>query len=251
MKCISKLKARIWNHINNSFQNEIERKRRRVGINGRIYIYTLRDFKSTKCVFIHVPRAAGTSICHALFGHSAGGHRTAREYTRIFGEKFSSYYRFSFVRNPYARLVSAYEYLKRGGHPAWPKNRIFGNEVIGAYENFQSFVMEWLRPEKTQWPLPHFYPQTHFLLLDDQLAVDFLGHVETIEEDFAAVCRHLDEDADLPTMNTTPVDCPPLKAYYDSDAVIQRVQEVYQSDFERFGYSRNVRRAGTAPDETS
>jgi hypothetical protein len=151
-----------------------------------------------------------------------------------------SYYRFSFVRNPYARLVSAYEYLRRGGHPAWPKNQTFGDEVIGAYENFQSFVVEWLRPEKTQWPLPHFYPQTHFLVLDDQLAVDFLGHVETIETDFAAVCRHLDKDADLPKMNATPDARPPLGAYYGSDVVIKRVQEVYQSDFERLGYSPHV-----------
>jgi hypothetical protein len=249
MNFIVKLKAKVKNHIGNAFQDEVERKRRRVGRDGEVYVYTLRDFKSMGCVFIHVPRAAGMSICQALFGHSAGGHRTAREYNHIFGEKFSSYYRFSFVRNPYARLVSAYEYLSRGGHPAWPKNRAFGDEIIGAHENFQSFVVEWLRPEKTQWPLPHFYPQTHFLMLDDQLAVDFLGHVETIGEDFASVCRHLNEDADLPAMNTTPDDRPPLRAYYNSDTIIQRVQEVYQLDFERLGYSRDIRRAGTAPGE--
>lgn len=247
MRYISKLKAKIKNYFSSSLRDEVDRKRRRVGIDGGMYVYTLRDFRSMECVFIHVPRAAGTSICQALFGHGAGGHRTAREYNRIFGEKFSSYYRFSFVRNPYTRLVSAYEYLRRGGHPAWPKNRAFGDEIIGAHENFQSFVVEWLRPEKTQWPLPHFYPQTHFLMLDDQLAVDFLGHVETIEEDFATVCQHLDEDVDLRATNETPGDRAPLGAYYNSDAVIQRVQEVYQLDFERLGYSRDVRRAGTAP----
>jgi hypothetical protein len=142
MSCIKRLKAKVENYVSSTFQNEVERKQRRVGRDGEIFVYTLRDFKSMECVFIHVPRAAGTSICQALFGHSAG------------------------------------------------------------------------------------------------------GHVETIEKDFAAICWRLDEDADLSMMNATPDDRPPLGAYYDSDAVIQRVQEIYRSDFERFGYSRNVRRAG-------
>lgn len=247
MKRISKAIAKVKNYIDLVFSSEVERRRRKVGDDGNVYVYTLRDFECKKCVFIHVPRTAGTSICQALFGHSAAGHKTVREYTHIFGDKFASYYRFSFVRNPYTRLVSVYEYLKRGGHPAWPENQTFGDEVIGAYDSFRCFVMQWLRPGKTEWPLPHFYPQTHFLLLDDQLAVDFLGHVETIEEDFVTVCKHLDEDTDLPTMNATSGDRPPLGAYYDSDAVIQRVQEVYQSDFERLGYFKDVRRAGEAP----
>jgi hypothetical protein len=251
MRCINRLKAKVRNHISNVLQDEVERKRRRVGSDGEMYVYTLRDFKSVGCVFIHVPRAAGTSICQALFGHSAGGHRTAQEYRCIFGKEFLSYYRFSFVRNPYARLVSAYEYLRRGGHPAWPKNRTFGDEVIGAYENFQSFVVEWLRPEKTQWPLPHFYPQTHFLVLDDQLAVDFLGHVETIETDFAAVCDHLGKKEELPEVNAMPGERSPLASYYDSDAVRRRVQEVYRSDFETLGYSRDVGKAGGPPRDQS
>ncbi|MFB6271834.1 MAG: sulfotransferase family 2 domain-containing protein [Salinibacter sp.] len=166
----------------------------------------------------------------------------------MFGDAFWSYYTFSFVRNPYTRLVSAYEYLRRGGHPAWPENQQFGEEVIESYEGFQPFVLQWLRPNRTEWPLPHFYPQTHFLTLDDQLAVDFLGHVETIEEDFATVCDHFGVEASLPQANATPGECDPLGGYYDSEVVMQRVQEVYRSDFERFGYSRDVPQAEKAPE---
>lgn len=113
--------------------------------------------------------------------------------------------------------------------------------MIGAYEGFRPFVLDWLRLDRTTWPLPHFYLQRHFLEHEGDLAVDFVGRVETIEEDFTAVYQHLDRDADLPTMNATPGGGPPLTAYYDSDAVIQRVQEVYWSDFDRLGYSRDVR----------
>ncbi|PSQ60856.1 MAG: hypothetical protein BRD27_03880, partial [Bacteroidetes bacterium QH_10_64_19] len=223
----------------------------RDGEDGRTYKYTLRDFEARECIFVHVPRAAGTSVSRALFGHSAGGHKTVREYERIFGDAFWTYYTFSFVRNPYVRLVSAYEYLRRGGHPAFPRNREFGEEVLGAYDGFPSFVLQWLRPDKAEWPLPHFYPQTHFLKLEGEVAVDFVGHVETIEADFATVCDHLGETPELPEVNRTPGGRAPLSSYYDSDAVRRRVQEVYRSDFETLGYSRDVGKAGAPPRDQS
>ena len=241
--------TKIKNYIDAvTSRTERERKIRRRGWDGTTYVYTLRDFERQECIFVHVPRAAGTSICQALFGHNAGGHKTVREYESIFGETFWDYFTFSFVRNPYARLVSTYEYLRKGGHPAWPSNREFGEQVIGAYDGFGSFVLQWLRPEKTEWPLPHFYPQTHFLTLDGELAVDYVGHVETIEEDFAAVCDRLGEVPELPEVNKTPGERAPLVSYYDADAVIQRVQEVYDADFEHFGYLRNVEEANVPPE---
>jgi hypothetical protein len=241
--------TKIKNYIDAvTSRTERERKIRRRGWDGTTYVYTLRGFERQECIFVHVPRAAGTSICQALFGHNAGGHKTVREYERIFGETFWDYFTFSFVRNPYARLVSTYEYLRKGGHPAWPSNREFGEQVIGAYDGFGSFVLQWLRPEKTEWPLPHFYPQTHFLTLGGELAVDYVGHVETIEEDFAAVCDRLGEAPELLEVNKTPGERAPLAFYYDADAVIQRVQEVYDADFEHFGYLRNVEEANVPPE---
>jgi Sulfotransferase family. len=170
-----------------------------------------------------------------------------REYHDLFGEAFWAYDTFAFVRNPYARLVSAYEYLRRGGHPAWPEDRRFGKQVLGVYDGFREFVLEWLQPSKTEWPVYHFYPQTHFLTLDGDLAVDFLGHVETIEDDFSTLCDFLGETAELSKRNATSGTRAPVAAYYESDAVVRRVQEVYRSDFERFGYVRDVESAEAPP----
>jgi hypothetical protein len=196
----------------------------------------LHDFVHNKCVFVHIPKAAGCSVGAALFEHGSGGHKTVRDYRRILGRKFWSFYKFTFVRNPYMRLVSAYDYLKKGGHPDYPRDRQFGSQVIGAYDDFSDFVLQWLQPGRSEWPMPHFYPQTHFIALDGQLAVDFIGRKETIEKDFATIADQLGKDAVLPKRNQTPGQRKPLASYYEKDAVIQRIQTVYTDDFERLGY---------------
>ena len=72
-----------------------------------------------KCIFIHVPKAAGSSVeTSEIFedqriktGEYVGGHTTALEYRETYPGKFKNYFKFAFVRNPYSRLVSAFSYL--------------------------------------------------------------------------------------------------------------------------------------------
>lgn len=231
--------------------NELTKKRnrefKRKGIDGLEYKYTLRDFYENNCIFVHIPRAAGNSISNSLFGHCGGGHKSIRDYRKIFGPWFHFYYKFTFVRNPFARLVSAYDYLKKGGHPAWPSNRRFAKQVIASYTGFSEFVLQWLRPDRSDFPLPHFYPQTFFLELDGELTVDFIGSVESIKKDFDIVCRELGKGNSLHRENEAPGERKPLSAFYTKDSVIRRVQEVYKSDFGKLGYPRNLERAEQPP----
>ena len=76
---------------------------------------TLREFEKMKCIFVHIPKTGGVSIGDALFENGSPGHRDVTRYRKIFGRKFWSYYKFAFVRNPFTRLISTYEYLKGGG----------------------------------------------------------------------------------------------------------------------------------------
>lgn len=78
--------------------------------------YSLKPFDLYRCIFVHIPKAAGISMSRALFGNFAGNHKSVETYQRIFSKKeFNSYFKFTFVRNPWDRLFSAYIYLKRGG----------------------------------------------------------------------------------------------------------------------------------------
>ncbi|WP_417698442.1 sulfotransferase family 2 domain-containing protein, partial [Psychromonas sp.] len=67
-----------------------------------------------KCIFIHIPKTAGTSILMTLIGKdSLKDHSNYYDFKRINSVKFKKYYKFCFVRNPYDRAVSLYEYLKK------------------------------------------------------------------------------------------------------------------------------------------
>ena len=69
-------------------------------------------------IFIHIPKAAGTSVARALFG-AASRHVPYGEYERATPDKFRRYFKFSFVRNPWDRKVSLYHYVRKTpSHPA-------------------------------------------------------------------------------------------------------------------------------------
>ena len=226
---------RHW--INQERYQARRRRIRNVGHGANAVTYSLRGFDEHRCIFVHIPKAAGISVAMALFGNLAGGHATARRYRVVFGRDFWPDFKFTFVRNPYTRLVSAYEFLRSGGHPAWPANQRFRDEVLSEYSDFEDFVLRWLKPG-TDWPEPHFRPQHEFLELGGRVVMDFVGRVERIEEDFATVCDRLGIPARLERLNpTTPREKRgTLADYYASDAVERRVREIYGRDFELFGY---------------
>jgi len=99
-------------------------------------------YDGPRAIFIHIPKCAGTSIAHALYGHSCW-HWTAEDLRFINREKFDSYLKFSIVRNPWSRLFSAFSYasvdVKRYGRS--PLAFMVG------YDCFENFVMHGLTEE--------------------------------------------------------------------------------------------------------
>ncbi len=191
-------------------------------------------------VFIRVPKTGSMSICAALLGDRGGGHRTVRDYKRIYGPKeYRRRFSFAIVRDPYTRLVSAYTYLSRGGKTEY--DRKFQEQHLEGIESFEQFVLEWLTPE-TILLGQHFRPQTSFVCDRGKVAVDFLGRFENLQEDFAHIARTLGvndetsgEPIQLPHVNKTG-----RKRSAESfltPEVCAKMAELYASDFEAFGYS--------------
>jgi len=199
--------------------------------------HSLRPCDEMGCIFVHIPKAAGTSVAHGLFGCGVG-HKSIYEYRKIFGADFQKYFKFAVVRNPFSRVVSAYESLRRGGNPVWPNAHRYGDEVLCKYEGFESFVLEELdRAIKEQ---KHFRPQRKFLMIGGELAVDYVAYLETLEEDFDRICERLGVDRELPHRNRTGDRRPPLRTYYERDAVADAVRTLYADDFSVLDYSRQV-----------
>ena len=64
-------------------------------------------------LFIHIPKNAGTSITHALYGMNVG-HETIRYFQRRMHD-LTDFPSFAILRDPVQRFMSAYRYARAGG----------------------------------------------------------------------------------------------------------------------------------------
>jgi hypothetical protein len=210
-------------------------KRLQRKIKGKTYIRPF--FDDNKCIFIHVPKVAGTSIKNILFPGSTGiGHKLAMDYYLDAPEKFEKYFVFAFVRNPYDRLVSAYNYLMQGGKGG-AKDIDFRDRYLTAYEDFTDFVVHGLnKPEMASYW--HFMQQHYYVVnFRGEIMVDFIGHFETLEEDFNKVAQRLGVDVTLPHTNKSIRHT--YQSYY-TDETRRIAYEYYKKDFELLGYPEEL-----------
>jgi len=163
--------------------------------------YELMSAAAQKCIFVHVPKAAGISVANALFGSRAGGHIPLCYYLWLYGAKrFDAYFKFAFVRHPVDRARSAYQFLHAGGLSQI--DRDWAEIYVKPYETFDEFVSQSLvRPEVSQ--ALHFRPQVFFLTdpRTGKIGLDFLGKFENIGCDFVKVADRLGRNCQLPHLN--------------------------------------------------
>ncbi len=193
-------------------------------------------FDENKCIFVHIPKVAGSSVKGCLFPNQKGpGHRMAMDYYLENPGKFQEYFVFCFVRNPYDRLVSAYFYLMGGGKG--PADVRFRDNHLLAYKDFPDFLRNGLsRPEVASWW--HFRPQYFYLVnFEGELIVDYIGRFENLDNDFNEICKKLGVTAELPHSNKSKRST--YGKYFDKE--LQDIAyNFYQKDFELLGYSKDI-----------
>ena len=206
-------------------------------------------YHKTKCLFIHIPKTAGKSVS-SLFGlplqakdyknpfswiADPFGHASVTRYQST--PWFKDYFKFSFVRNPFDRLVSAFFYLNRGGINN--SDQHFAENHLREYQgNFRRFVLEGLESAIGH---THFRPQASWICNDGGLKplVDFLGRYENLENDIRRVSTHLRIPlSTIPHLNYSLRNEWP--SYYDNESKT-KVLDLYSQDFELLGYNSLLR----------
>ena len=192
-------------------------------------------FDRHQALFIHIPKSAGRSIVRGLFDVKSVEHAAADWYQRWDAEKFDRYYKFTFVRNPWDRAVSAYTYLQNGGSAASADDALWSH-FVNRFESFDDFVRAWMTTDNVL-RLGLFTPQ--YLFLQDifgQQSMDFVGRFERLEEGFDQLANRLGIESKLPYLNQSREN--PYQEYYsrESRAIVERV---YAEDIALFGYGFN------------
>jgi hypothetical protein len=193
--------------------------------------FSLGAFDRHQCIFIHIPKSAGTSVAKSLFGELPY-HYSAIQYRVIFGRRaFNRYFKFAFVRNPWDRLYSAYSYLRGGG---WnEKDREWFQKNISHLNEFNKFVLEWLEEDRLKDHM-HLKPQSDFICdVMGRPLLNYLAYFETLTVDFENIAKILGSQAALYHVNASKRE--DYREIYTQDA-IDKVRRIYQQDIDNFGY---------------
>lgn len=199
----------------------------------RIKLPRYRQYMEKGILFIHIPKAAGTSINMTLFGNMGLGHLRAKDYINIFGFlNYKSFFKFSIVRNPYDRFESAYNFLLNGGMNS--QDQSFANKYLVGYNDINDFIQNGFISSNMIKNWTHFVPQYKYVCVNKQLTVDFIGKLENISKDFAYISNIIGIKCDLLNINyhnkneSSMLTCESKKI----------LSEFYTKDFELFEYEK-------------
>ena len=178
-------------------------------------------------IYIHIPRTGGVSL-EKVFHHRYPRHQTLSECVkRTTLECVQDYYKFTFVRNPWDKVVSWYFY--HTGKLYRPRTKEgFADWVRGGMQH------HWVNIDGTRWtgrdPLSCF----EWLANDHELSFDYIGRFETYQEDFDTICDNIGiPRVTLPHKNKSKHKH--YSQYYDNETR-DIVAEKYSKDLCEFGY---------------
>ena len=153
--------------------------------------------------------------------HRIVKHRNPNNTLAVTGEQYRSYFKFTIVRNPWARAYSWYKNCLR--NPIHRARMMIADDTT-LREFLQKFVGHGALRPQLSW-------LTDF---DGQLPLDYIARFESLDSDFENIRK---------TLNTTSIRLPhklqgsgdDYRQQFDNDS-IALVRDVYRKEIELFGY---------------
>ncbi len=174
-------------------------------------------------VFFPNSKVAQRSIARHLLRDRAivrkdGPRAWARRFDRMDDSTLDGIFKFTIVRNPFDRVVSAFFYLR---------------DKCRGYA-LSEFVVEVLGRRGVDFD-PHFDVQSDGLFHEGELLVDHVGRFESLQESWREIAARIDAPTPLPHHGRS--ERLPAYASYFTDEARRVVERLYRHDLENFGYA--------------
>jgi hypothetical protein len=152
-------------------------------------------------------------------------------------KKYKDYYKYTFVRNPYDKLHSAYYYLKEN---------IKDDTIRGLYENmelfvdFKTFINNISRINNISY-FHAFITQYNQLINEDGIIdMNYIGNVETLDEDFLQILNinNIDIKHQNVLFKNEKINTANRENIFDDydEEMLKFVNEYFKTDFLYFNY---------------
>ena len=181
--------------------------------------------RARNLIFVHVPRAAGTSITRALYGEGCIHHHSMRYYRALdpgFARRAGS---FALLRDPIERFASAYAFVRAGGTAVSRLSTVFlrQTEDIASVDDYLAFL-EGRGPLDLDFVMR---PQSWFVC-DPRTGEPLVKDLFLLGEDSAALAAYLapQKIGPLPRINRAPRAALVLTARQR-----RRIERFYADDF--------------------
>ena len=182
-----------------------------------------------KFIFIHIPKSGGTSIGKSLLNDdSLYDNKSHNPYSKeLVMPIYDDYFKFSIVRNPWARLVSLF-YEKT---PRFTGGISFSDYIKEiCINNTNSSILQ-----RDKNAILHSSPYLDYWFNGTIDKIDFVGKFEDIQNCWKTISKRLQYSTSLLPKRRIGVYSKHYTEYYDAETR-QIVAEKYAKDIEYFGY---------------
>ena len=194
-----------------------------------------------KCIFIHIPRTAGTAIEEWICGddwwniEKETKHLLASQARELYKDHWDSYFKFSFVRNPWDRMVSCLESFEDFFKVAYA-----GTLDLEGYKKEFGYPLtienDYRFTKRKDLQLAKHQDHCVYLnILDEEL--DFIGRFENLRKDIAFIKDRLkiEKDFSFKVKDVAPRRKGKYQDYYDGKSR-KTVEDLFKNDIKAFGY---------------
>lgn len=194
-------------------------------------------------IYVHITKTGGTSIRQSMkFNHinkelGQRKHYTSKQIIEIVGEQaWNRAFKFSFVRNPFARMVSLYQYerkmnLGESNH----YNRLIFNQNPDV--NYREWLLDLLENRNGDANPRNLETQKRYLQNNKgKVELDFVGRFESLEYDFNRLCDQLGVDVELKHLNKSAENSSKHRDWYDRGSK-NLIENYFKEDLDYFDYS--------------